>query len=225
MIGHTRGKKNNHFDRATWGAIAIDICIFRGRSNQLRQDRPKPARGVEKVFRSGVAKVSARLISEHKYFANFSASRIVKFLVAAWKTASRSRYVPRNHSSAAIVMNNLANLSWMEVNEIVNFACNHKSREGAKVVWLVEYIRLRLRPIHHGFQLVGGSGDLVFGGVIWRVRIGGHQDPSAKVASARSQHPWCLALQPRKDLPLRPPSGPVILLVRGLSWSFEACSR
>ena len=29
---------------------------------------------------SGVAKVSARLISEHKYFVNFSASRIVKFL-------------------------------------------------------------------------------------------------------------------------------------------------
>ena len=32
---------------------------------------------------SGVASVSARLISEHKYFANASASRIVKFLAAA----------------------------------------------------------------------------------------------------------------------------------------------
>ena len=42
-------------------------------------------------------------ISEHKYFANFSASRTVKFLAAAWKTASRVSIRPRNHSSAAIV--------------------------------------------------------------------------------------------------------------------------
>ena len=32
---------------------------------------------------SGVASVSARLISEHKYFASASASRIVKFLAVA----------------------------------------------------------------------------------------------------------------------------------------------
>ena len=33
---------------------------------------------------------------------------------------------PRNHSSAAMVMNSLANLSWMEVN-MVNFACSHNA--------------------------------------------------------------------------------------------------
>ena len=50
----------------------------------------------------------------------------MKFL-AAGKTASRVSIRPRNHSSAAIVINNLANLSWMEVNEMVNFACSHKA--------------------------------------------------------------------------------------------------
>ena len=40
-------------------------------------------------------------------------SRIVKFLAAAWKTASRVSIRPRNHSSAAIVIN--------------NFACSHKA--------------------------------------------------------------------------------------------------
>ena len=40
------------------------------------------------------------------------------------KTVSRVSIRPRNHSSAAIVIKNLANLSWMEVNEIVNFACS-----------------------------------------------------------------------------------------------------
>ena len=118
---------NYYFDRAAWGAISVDVCTFRGCSDQLKQYRPKPIRGVEKAFRFWVARVSARRISEHKYFANFSASRIVKFLAAAWKTASRVSIRPRNHSSAAIVINNLANLSCMEVNEMVNFACSHKA--------------------------------------------------------------------------------------------------
>jgi len=42
------------------------------------------------------------------------------------------------------------------------FRLQPQSRKGAEVVWLEENIRLRLRLIHHGFQLVGGSGDLAF---------------------------------------------------------------
>ena len=89
---------------------------------------------------SGVASVFKRLISDHKYFANASASRIVKFLAVAWKTVSRVSVRPRNHSSAAIVINNLANLSWMEVSKMVNFACSHNAGQRTKIVRLEEDI-------------------------------------------------------------------------------------
>ena len=35
--------------------------------------------------------------------------------------------------NSAIVINNLASLSWMEVNEIVNFACNHKAGRASRL--------------------------------------------------------------------------------------------
>ena len=41
---------DNYFDRATWSAVSIDGCTFRGCSNQLRQYRSKPVRGVEEAF-------------------------------------------------------------------------------------------------------------------------------------------------------------------------------
>ena len=41
------------------------------------------------------------------------------------KDRASERYRP--HRRKKKVINNLANLSWMEVNEMVNFACNHKA--------------------------------------------------------------------------------------------------
>ena len=142
-------------------------------TNQLWQYRPKPVCGVQQAFCFGVASVSARLISEHKYFANASASRTVsfleefpwgvwwgnymaksKFLAAAWKTVSRVSIRPRNHSSAAMVTNNWANLSWMEEQDS-QFRLQPQSRQRAKIVRLEENIHRWMRPTQHGFELVG----------------------------------------------------------------------
>ena len=57
--------------------------------------------------------------------------------------------------------------------------------------------------------------------------IGGHQDSSAKVASASvSASVVSRSSSEEGSSTASPaPSGPVILLVRGLSWSSETCSR
>ena len=89
-----------------------------------------------------------------------------------------------------------------------------KSRKGAEVVQLEENIRLRLRPIHHGFQLVGGSG-----GSSGVSGTGGHQDSSAKVASASvSASVVSRSSSEEGSSTVSPaPSGPVMLLARRLS--------
>ena len=77
-----------------------------------------------------------------------------KFLAAARKTVSRVSIRPRNHSSAAIVTNNWANLSVMEEQDS-QFRLQPQSRQRAKIVRLEENIHRWMRPTQHGFELVG----------------------------------------------------------------------
>ena len=83
---------------------------------------------------------------------------------------------------------------------------------------------MRLRTIRHGFQLVGGSGDLAFG----HLACPGWADSSAKVASASVSVTASMVSRSSSEegssTASPAPSGPVILLVRGLSWSSGACS-
>ena len=175
---------------------------------------------------SGVASVSARLISEHKYFANASASRIVKFLAAAWKTVSRVSIRPRNHSSAAIVINNLANLSWMEVSEIVNFACSHNAGSAPRLSGWKKIFTDGWDPRSIVSSLSAAPAISLSVGSSGASGIGGHQASSAAVSASVSASVVSRSSSDEGSSTVSPaPSGPARLLARGCSWSSWACSR
>ena len=75
---------------------------------------------------SGVAKDSARRVSEQIYCASFSASRSVKLRAACVNTSSTVSIASLSHNSAAIDMKRRANLSCMDVKEMVSLACSHR---------------------------------------------------------------------------------------------------
>ena len=215
-----------YFDWATWSTIAIDSCTFSGCSNQLGQYRPKPVCGVQQAFCLGVASVSARLISEHRYFANASASRIVKFLAAAWKTVSKVSIRPRNHSSAAIVINNLANFSWMEVSEIVNFAWSHNAGSAPRLSGWKKIFTDGWDPRSIVSSLSAAPAISLSVGSSGASGIGGHQASSAAVSAFVSASVVSRSSSDEGSSTVSPaPSGPARLLARGCSWSSWACSR
>ena len=67
---------------------------------------------------SGVARDSARRVSEHMYCESVSASRSVKLRAACAKTSSTLSIASRSHNSDAIDMKSRANFSCMDVREI-----------------------------------------------------------------------------------------------------------
>ena len=75
---------------------------------------------------SGVARDSARRVSEQMYCASFSASRSVKLRAACVNTSCTVSIASLSHNSAAIDMKRRANLSCMDVKEMVSLACSHR---------------------------------------------------------------------------------------------------
>ena len=75
---------------------------------------------------SGVARDSARRVSEQMYCASFSASRSVKLRAACVNTSSIVSIASLSHNSAAIDMKRGANLSCMDVKEMISLACSHR---------------------------------------------------------------------------------------------------
>ena len=74
---------DNYFDWATWARSRLTVALSVAAPINSDSIDPNQYVAYSRHSVSGVASVSARLISEHKYFANASASRIVKFLTAA----------------------------------------------------------------------------------------------------------------------------------------------
>ena len=75
---------------------------------------------------SGVARDSARRVSKQMYCASFSASRSVKLRAACVNASSTVSIASLSHNSAAIDMKRRANLSCMDVKEMVSLACSHR---------------------------------------------------------------------------------------------------
>ena len=101
---------------------------------------------------SGVARDSARRVSEQMYCASFSASRSVKLRAACVNTSSTVSIASLSHNSAAIDE---------EAGKLVLYGRQRDGKfnlqpqvwESTQVVRLEEDVGLRLRTIHHGCQL------------------------------------------------------------------------
>ena len=129
---------------------------------------------------------------------------MVKFRATTSKTSSTVSRRPRNHSSAAMVINSRANLSCMDVSEMVNFACSHKAGSAPKPSgwkktfacgWELFIMVSSLSAALAISASVGSSGVL---------GIGGHQGSSSVESSHQCHRLWWLVLHQTRDLLLYP---------------------
>ena len=102
---------------------------------------------------SGVARDSARRLSEPMYCASFSASRSVKLRAACVNTSSTVSIASLSHNSAAIDEEEAGKLVLYGRQRDGKFSLQPQVWDSTQVVRLEEDVGLRLRTIHHGCQL------------------------------------------------------------------------
>ena len=181
---------------------------------------------------SGVAKDSARRVSEQMYCASFSASLSVKLRAACLNTSSTVSIASLNHNSAAIDMNRRANLSCMDVKDMVSLACSHREGRAPRLsgwkkmlAWDWElFIMVSSLSAAPAISIsVGSSGASGIGG--HQGSSGGRSASSASTSTSDSPSVVALSSSDEGSSTVSPaPSGPARGLARRCICKAGACS-
>ena len=120
---------DQNFYWATRRSTPVHLRALKGRADELRQDGPKPVRGIQQVF---------SFWSHHAFSQSHQRAHRLGELFCQTNCESPCSLqedilyhcgaLPTQHNSQATLSKMRENVSWMAVNDNVNLACSHNCR-------------------------------------------------------------------------------------------------